>query len=125
MRFKGNEMHTDDESEIEYTVVKRVASVTIESDMQVEAEAKQHSGRIRRKKRMLKRKNANEKMDVDVTVSQLSSVNKGNIVESGAGEFFLFHFWLQFVELLEPARFQFWWYRFIRYLETTKVRLVV
>uniref|UniRef100_A0A0R3RRD6 3-dehydrosphinganine reductase n=1 Tax=Elaeophora elaphi TaxID=1147741 RepID=A0A0R3RRD6_9BILA len=69
-------MHTDDESEIEYTVVKRVASVTIESDSQVEAEAEQRCGRIRRKKRIVKRKNINEKMDVDV-VSQLNIINKG------------------------------------------------
>ncbi|CAG9537624.1 unnamed protein product [Cercopithifilaria johnstoni] len=69
-------MHTDDESEIEYTVVKRVASVTIESDSQVEAEAEQRSGRIRRKKRVVKRKDINEKMDVDI-VSQLSTANKG------------------------------------------------
>ncbi|KAL3982516.1 hypothetical protein ACH3XW_47480 [Acanthocheilonema viteae] len=76
MRFSGKGMHTDDESEIEYTVVKRVASVTIESDSQVEAEAEQRSGRVRRKKRVVKRKNINEKMDIDV-VSQLSITNKG------------------------------------------------
>ncbi|EFO21874.1 hypothetical protein LOAG_06610 [Loa loa] len=76
MRFKGKEVHTDDESEIEYTVVKRVASVTIESDSQVEAEAEQRFGRIRRKKRVVKRKNVNEKMDVDI-VSQHSTINKG------------------------------------------------
>lgn len=72
-------MHTDDESEIEYTVVKRVASVTIESDSQVEAEAEQRSGRIRRKKRVVKRKNVNEEMDIDI-VSQLSTASKGNII---------------------------------------------
>ncbi|VDK62650.1 unnamed protein product [Onchocerca ochengi] len=77
MTFKEKEMHTDDESEIEYTVAKRVASVTIESDSQVEAEAEQRSGRKRRKKRIVKRKNVNEKMDVDINVSQLNTINKG------------------------------------------------
>lgn len=76
-RFKGKEMHTDDESEIEYTVVKRVASVTIESDSQVEAEVQQRSGRIRRKKRIVKRKNVNDKMDVDIIASQFSIINRG------------------------------------------------
>ncbi|VIO87122.1 Uncharacterized protein BM_BM6402 [Brugia malayi] len=70
-------MHTDDESEIEYTVVKRVASVTIESDSQVEAEVQQRSGRIRRKKRIVKRKNVNDKMDVDIIASQFSIINRG------------------------------------------------
>lgn len=69
-------MHTDDESEIEYTVVKRVASVTIESDSQVEAEVEQRSGRVRRKKRIVKREDSNEKMDVDI-IPQASTVNKG------------------------------------------------
>lgn len=77
-------MHTDDESEIEYTVVKRVASVTIESDSQVEAAVEQRSGRIRRKKRVVKRKDVNEKMDVDINVSHLSIINKGNIAQIDA-----------------------------------------
>uniref|UniRef100_A0A8R1TSR4 3-dehydrosphinganine reductase n=1 Tax=Onchocerca volvulus TaxID=6282 RepID=A0A8R1TSR4_ONCVO len=82
MTFKEKEMHTDDESEIEYTVAKRVASVTIESDSQVEAEAEQRSGRKRRKKRIVKRKNVNEKMDVDINVSQLNTINKGSDVQN-------------------------------------------
>uniref|UniRef100_A0A915Q6T5 3-dehydrosphinganine reductase n=1 Tax=Setaria digitata TaxID=48799 RepID=A0A915Q6T5_9BILA len=70
-------MHTDDESEIEYTVVKRVASVTIESDSQVEAEVEQRCGRKRRKKRIVKRKSTNERMDIDINVSQPKTVSKG------------------------------------------------
>lgn len=70
-------MHTDDESEIEYTVVKRVASVTIESDSQAEVEAEQRSGRNRRKKRVVKRKGCSEKMDVDVSFPQPSTGSKG------------------------------------------------
>ncbi|KHN78054.1 Potassium voltage-gated channel subfamily B member 1 [Toxocara canis] len=57
-------MRTDDDSEIEYAVVKQVASVTIESDSQTENGA--FSLRSRRRKKRLMRRGPAEHMDIDV-----------------------------------------------------------
>ncbi|VDN01971.1 unnamed protein product [Thelazia callipaeda] len=76
-------MHTDDESEIECTVAKRVASFTIESDSQAEGSIPREFERMKRKRKIVKRRTLCDDMDIDVFTSGSNVTTKSRMDWNG------------------------------------------